>query len=113
VIRRWLFRGPAPAADRKATEREALADLRSAEIEQQLRADNAGLKRMLAERDATIAERDAQIIRLTARLRVAEVVQDTTQWMRAPARAARNLDAGITSVVPASLIRKPEKGRHR
>jgi hypothetical protein len=104
---RWTtrFRGPAPAAARAATEAEAQRDARRAAteaLEQQVEA----LKQQLAERDALI-------VRLTARLRVAEVVEHTTQWMKAPARAARNLDPDLTSVVPASLIRKPERGRHR
>lgn len=105
MIRRWLFRGPAPAADRARTEAEAQRDVRRAATEAQAQ--------RIEELERLVAERDAQIIRLTARLRVAEVVEHTTRWMDRPARAARIADPDLTSVVPVSAIRRPEKGRHR
>jgi hypothetical protein len=46
VIRRLLFRGPAPAADREATRTEAQLDLRDARIEALL-TENAELRRQL------------------------------------------------------------------
>ena len=106
MIRRLLFRGPAPAADRREVEAEAQRDIRRAATEAQAQ--------RIDELERQLAERDAQIIRLTARLRVAEVVQDTPRWMDAKARAARNLDTEITSVVPADVLRRAvQKARKR
>lgn len=78
------------------------------------RAATEALEQQIEALKAALADRDDRIIRLTARLRVAEVVQHTPQWMAAKARAARVLDPEITSVVPADLVRRAAaKGRHR
>lgn len=106
MIRRLLFRGPAPAADRAATEAEAQRAYREA-LDEARRERIAELERLLA------AER-AENVRLRAKLRVGEVMAGTEEWMRRPARAARNLDTEITSVVPADVLRRAAaKGRHR
>jgi len=93
-----VYRGAAPAADREATRAEAYVDF--------LEAQNVALR-------AQLAEKDAQIIRLTAKLRVAQFVQHAPDWMGAPARAARNADPDLTVVVPSPVIRRGVKGRHR
>jgi hypothetical protein len=106
VIRRLLFRGPAPAADRAATEAEAQRAYREA-------LDEARRER-IAELERDLAAERAENIQLRAKLRVANHLAGAQEWMRAPARAARNLDVEITSVVPADVLRRAAaKGRHR
>jgi hypothetical protein len=105
MIRRLLFRGPAPREARAETEAEAQRAYRKA-------LDEARCER-IAELEQRLALAVTEIVQLRAKLRVAQHVAGAQEWMRAPARAARNLDPELTSVVPASLIRKPEKGRRR
>jgi len=99
-VTRWRggHRDPALEAEAQRAYREAIDEARRERI--------AELER---ERD----EARAEVIRLRARLRVAEIVRDTPAWMGAPARAARNLDPDLTVVVPSSVIRRGVKGRHR
>lgn len=121
MIRRWLFRGPAPAADRALTEREALADLRSAEIEQGLRSQVAYLGALLEARGERVAELEqhlvaerAKVVRLEADLRIARTVGAIPlPWESNHTLRAQHLDGMKTSVVPSALIRKAAKGRHR
>ncbi len=106
MIRRLLFRGPAPAADRVATEAEAQRAYR-------LVLDEARVER-IQELERQLAAERAENERLRNELRIARVVERIPQWMDAhhQIRAAR-LDGMKTSVVPASLVRKLVKGHRR
>jgi hypothetical protein len=105
VIRRLRFLGAAPRSERDRTEAEAQRLARKAAVE--------ALQQRIEEQQRALVAARAEIIRLTARLRVAEHVRHAPDWMHGPARAARNLDPDVTVVVPSSLIRRPAKGRHR
>lgn len=103
MIRRWLFRGAAPAAARAEVRAEAQIDLRDGQIEG-LRDALAACRRAATER---IAELERENIQLKAKLRVAEYVQQTPQWMatgrRDKARASTDVP---TRVLPAELFRR-------
>lgn len=106
MIRRWLFRGPAPAADRAATEAEARRDFLEALIEAK---DDR-----IRELTARVAELEATSVEQARQLRIARTVAAVPQWMSEDSRnRTKRLDDMTTAVVSSEVVRRAAQRARR
>lgn len=108
MIRRWLARRPdrPPVVDDPTLFIGEQLDLEAFRVE--------GLREALAEAQRLLAEEKAARAVEVGQLKTALAVALLPTWMFSnPAIRSKRLDDAPTSVVPSSLIRKPERGRHR
>lgn len=112
MIRRWLSRllrrrqASKPVVDDPIVFIGEQLDLEAFRVE--------GLREALADAQRQLAEEKQARAVEVAQLRAALAVALLPQWMASnPKIRAQRLDGMKTSVVPASLLRKAAKGRHR
>lgn len=91
LIRRWRYRGAAPAPERAAVELEAAVDLRDA---------------LLEAKAARIAELEGELAKTKALLATALTLDYMARGLRTPARLVDRDFNGPTVVLPRTLLRR-------